>query len=111
MSPAQARAGAARSGAVPVGWQLEAEATMFKMVWQGGLPARRRPNHDALHAGGADLVLNGHEHNYERTHPMVGGRVAEVNRRAVDSREAGGDLHRANHGTGAQGSHGHHQRP
>lgn len=27
------------SGAVPGGWRLDAEATMFKMVWRGGLPA------------------------------------------------------------------------
>jgi ribosomal protein S18 acetylase RimI-like enzyme len=26
------------SGAAPAGWQVEAETTMFKMVWQGGLP-------------------------------------------------------------------------
>lgn len=26
------------SGAAPAGWQVEAETTMFKMVWQGALP-------------------------------------------------------------------------
>lgn len=26
------------SGPAPAGWQVEAESTMFKMVWQGGLP-------------------------------------------------------------------------
>lgn len=28
------------SGPVPEGWQLEMESTMFKMVWDGGLPER-----------------------------------------------------------------------
>jgi GNAT superfamily N-acetyltransferase len=26
-------------GPVPAGWRLEAESTMFKMVWEGGMPA------------------------------------------------------------------------
>jgi hypothetical protein len=45
---------------------------------------------------GVDLVLNGHEHNYERTHPMVGGRVAEGDQRGtvyVVSGGAGADLY------------------
>jgi acid phosphatase type 7 len=35
-----------------------------------GNDARMRPTWDALYAAGADLVLNGHEHNYERFAPQ-----------------------------------------
>lgn len=44
------------SGPAPTGWAIEAEATMFQMVWQGGLPdvdgelalVRLRPEHAPL---------------------------------------------------------------
>lgn len=42
------------SGAVPAGWQLEAEATMFKMVWQGGPPDQAAD--DRADDGGLPLV-------------------------------------------------------
>lgn len=32
------------SGPPPEGWQLEAEATMFKMVWRGGMPQPDPPH-------------------------------------------------------------------
>jgi hypothetical protein len=38
-----------------------------------------RPVVDALHAGGVDVVLQGHQHDYERFAPQTPGRVADPN--------------------------------
>ncbi len=42
------------SGAAPTGWQVDAEATMFRMVWDGGLPADDGSTFDARPLGPAD---------------------------------------------------------
>jgi GNAT superfamily N-acetyltransferase len=42
------------SGAAPAGWQIDAEATMFRMVWDGGLPAAEDGALDARPLSPAD---------------------------------------------------------
>ncbi len=44
------------SGAAPAGWQVDAEATMFRMVWAGGLPAADEGALDARPLGPADAA-------------------------------------------------------
>ena len=45
------------SGAVPAGWQLEAESSMFKMVWAGALPPEPDPALVRLRAEHAEQAL------------------------------------------------------
>jgi GNAT superfamily N-acetyltransferase len=44
------------SGAAPAGWQVDHEATMFRMVWAGGLPAADDAALDARPLAAADAT-------------------------------------------------------
>lgn len=44
------------AGPAPTGWRVDAEATMFRMVWDGGLPAAEDGALDARRLGPADAA-------------------------------------------------------
>ncbi|HEX8702060.1 MAG TPA: metallophosphoesterase [Myxococcaceae bacterium] len=56
----------------------------------GSQPLMRREFAPLFEKYGVDLVLTGHDHNYERTHPMLGDSVAPSGKRGVTYLVVGG---------------------
>ena len=87
---------------------LQASPGQWKIVffhhspWAGGgraaNPKMQETLVPAIEAAGADVVFCGHNHLYERTHPLRAGRVAPTNGVVYITSAAGGkSLHREKH--------------
>lgn len=89
---------------------LDSSSRKWKIVffhhapWAGGSRAPDLKIQESLvpiiEAGGADIVFCGHNHLYERTHPMRAGQVAPTNGVLYITSAAGGkSLHQEKHGS------------
>lgn len=83
----------------PAPWTIvDHHRPMYSAAYHGSDLSLRASWGPLIEAGGVDLVVNGHEHNYERTYPMVAGAPAERGPVYLITGGAGAPLHES--GTG-----------